>query len=150
MDKKKEIAFEFFNHLERDSKNNLAEIFRKFSEEKSINGAPHRHRFKGEIIRYFNYLYGLKETFPMFVEWIIKYKKIHILNGTIFIFRDLDSLYQQGLSWTEILLRPDVRQSINWIYNDGKLLEIDDSISLGDTTKGKHGISPERALEICF
>ena len=48
-----EIAFEFFNHLERDSKNNLAEIFRKFSEEKSINGAPHRHRFKGEIIRYF-------------------------------------------------------------------------------------------------
>jgi hypothetical protein len=35
---------------------------------------------------------------------------------------------------------------MKWVYNDGKLLEIDDSISLGNTTKGKHGISPERAL----
>jgi hypothetical protein len=142
MDKKMEVAFEFFNHLEKNSKNNLVEIFRKFSEEKSINGAPYRQRFKGEIIKYFNYLYGLKETFPMFVEWIIKCKKIHILNGTIFIFRDLDWLYQQGLSWTEILTRPGVRQSIKWVYTDGKLSEID------DLTNDHHGINPERALEL--
>jgi hypothetical protein len=78
----------------------------------------------------------------MFVEWIIKYKKIHILNGTIFIFRDLDWLYQQGLSWTEILARPGVRQSIKWVYTDGKLSEID------DLTNDYHRINPERALEL--
>jgi hypothetical protein len=127
--KKMEVAFEFFNHLEKNSKNNLVEIFRKFSEEKSINGAPYRQRFKGEVIKYFNYLYGLKETFPMFVEWIIKYKKIHILNGTIFIFRDLDWMRQEGLTWTEILLREGVKQPIKWVYKDNQLVEIDYSIN---------------------
>jgi hypothetical protein len=135
--KKMEVAFEFFNHLEKNSKNNLVEIFRKFSEEKSINGAPYRQRFKREIIRYFNYLYGLKETFPMFVEWIIKYKKIHIPNNTIFTYRDLEWMRQEGLTWTEILLRPGVRQSIKWVYTDGKLSEIN------DLTNGNHEINPE-------
>jgi hypothetical protein len=125
MNKKTTIAFEFFNSIESSSEYNFGEIFTLFSEEKLVGGQNSYRSIKYEITKYFDYLYGLKETFPIFVQWVVEYKKIDIPNNSIFRFLDKEWMRIQGLTWTEIVSRPDVRKSIEWVYKDKQLVEID-------------------------
>lgn len=128
MNKKTAIAFKFFDSIENNYEYNFEEIFKFFLEiePKNKNSVQYNYRrIRNEIIRYFDYLYGVKQTFPIFIKWIIECKKIDIPNNSIFRCRDTEWLHQQGLTWTEILSREGVKKPIKWVYKDNQLVEID-------------------------
>lgn len=129
MNKKTTIAFKFFNSIESSSTNDFGEILTRFLEQKPKINIEEPNQFrksvKNDITKYFDYLFGLRETFPIFIEWIVKCKKIDIENNTLFTYRDVEWMRQEGLTWTEILSREGVKQSIKWVYTDGNLVELD-------------------------
>jgi hypothetical protein len=128
MNKKSAIAFKFFNSIENNFEYDFEEIIESFLELRPKNKNDVQNdskRIRNEIIRYFDYLYGLKQTLPIFIKWIVECKKIDIPNNSIFRYHNKEWMRIQGLSWTEILSREGVQKPIKWVYKDNQLVEID-------------------------
>lgn len=139
MDRKKKVSYSYFE-LNKDKYDT------HISNQLIISGKSKTVIFPHKLVGDLKFLFGIQNTIPYLIEWIINVKKINIPENTTFFYRYSDWLRQSGLSWTEILLMEGVKNSLKWVYKNNQILEIDNSTSLGNTTKGKHGISPERAL----
>ena len=116
MDRCRKIAYSFFEMKEKY-------FLQIFNNQVKYGKFSIRYRF----ISSFECLFGIVDTLPYFFDWVVNNKKINIPENTTFIYRNTDWLNQQGLSWTEILAMPGVKKSIQWVYRDGKVIEMNDN-----------------------
>ena len=131
MDRYRKIAYSFFEMNEKY-------FLQIFNNQVKYGKFSIRYRF----ISSFECLFGIVDTLPYFLDWVVNNKKINIPENTTFIYRDTDRVNQQGLSWTEILSTPGVKKSIRWVYSDGKVVETD------FRTDECHGMNLERARQV--
>jgi hypothetical protein len=118
MDRRKKIANLFFELKE--------DYFLQVVNNQLKNG---KICLKSRFFSEFECLFGIEDTLPYFLDWVINNKKINIPENTTFVYRNRDWLHQTGLSWTEILLMEGVNPPLKWIYSNQKLIKNTSRIS---------------------
>jgi len=81
---------------------------------------------KPRFVSAFECLFGILNTIPYFIDWVINNKKINIPENTIFVYRNPNWTNHEGLTWTQIL-KIEGYSSIRWAYSNGKVIEINDN-----------------------
>lgn len=119
MDKKKKIAYKFF---ELNEKYLIEELQKNFKREK--------YYMKKNIVNFFDGLFGKFTTLELFLEWIISEKKIFLTEGTTFVYRDIGWLqtartYDEAFSWTQEVFEGGLKgEMCRWKYDGGKLTRV--------------------------
>ena len=145
MDRKKKIAYKFF---ESNEKYLIEELQQGFKSEK--------YYMKKNIVNFFDGLFGKLTTLELFLEWVVSEKKIFLDEGTTFVYRDIGwfetaRTYDETFSWTQAILEGALKGDIcRWKYDGGKLTRVNNPPDIGiqlQSTRNQ-GMSPEQALEL--
>jgi hypothetical protein len=118
MDRKKKIAFSYFN-LKKDKYDKLIKNQLSLEDNKIV--------FPSRLIWDFEFLFGIKETLNYLLEWIVNERNINIPENSLIICRNSDYLRAQGLTWAEMIIGEKIKRCGEWVYTDGKLFEINDN-----------------------
>jgi hypothetical protein len=51
-------------------------------------------------------------------------KKINLPENTTFVYRSVEWMRDEGMTWTQIISIPGTTQSIKWVYSNGELIEV--------------------------
>ena len=118
MGKRKKIAYSFFES-KKDKYDKLIKNQLSLRDNKIV--------FPSRLIWDFEFLFGIKETLNYLLEWIINERNINIPENSLIICRNFDYLRAQGLTWTEMIEGEKIKHHKEWVYTDGKLVEMNDN-----------------------
>ena len=135
MDRKKKVSYSYFE-LNKDKYDT------HISNQLIISGKSKTVIFPHKLVGDLKFLFGIQNTIPYLIEWIINVKKINLPENTQFVYRNSEWMRNEGLLWTEILSMPGVQKSLRWIYSNGEITKLESLIELGE-----HGMTFEQARE---
>ena len=122
MDRKKKIAYKFFESNEKYLIEELQKVFKM-----------EKYYMKKNIVSFFDGLFVKLTTLELFLEWVISEKKIFLDEGTTFVYRDIGwfetaMTYDETFSWTQAILESAFKGDIcRWKYDGCQLTRINNN-----------------------
>jgi hypothetical protein len=121
IDRRRRIAYRYFEINECDL---LKFISKQIEKNHKLGINSDKIYIKDRFISGFNSLFGVKDTLMYFIEWVMSEKKINLPENTTFVYRSVEWMRDEGMTWTQIISIPGTTQSIKWVYSNGELIEV--------------------------